>query len=211
MSKTVDLAGKQFGELQVVKRAENSKNNKAQWLCRCKCEAETIVRADHLKSGAIKSCGCDKNIKHGMSKTRLYYIWNGMIQRCNFPHRKDYPCYGAKGISVCEAWKNDFMAFREWALSHGYAENLTIDRKDGNGNYEPSNCRWTDIKEQAFNRNPTRQYEYMGETLCIRDLAKKLDLPFTTAYRKLNEGLSAEELAEYAQSRSRKWRENLWK
>lgn len=197
-----NLAGKQFGELLVVKRAENSKNRKAQWLCKCKCGAETIVRSDHLKSGATKSCGCDKNIKHGLSKTRLYYIWNGMRQRCNSPQHKDYPNYGAKGISVCEAWRNDFMAFRKWALSHGYADNLTIDRIDGNGNYEPSNCRWVSSQKQAINRRSTILIEYKGKEISLSDLASELNLPKTTVFRKYNNGETVEDIIAYAESKS---------
>lgn len=197
-----DLTGKQFGDLLVLNRTENSTNRKAQWLCKCKCGAETIVRSDHLKSGATKSCGCDKNIKHGLSKTRLYYIWNGMRQRCNSPQHKDYPNYGAKGISVCEAWRNDFMAFREWALSNGYADNLTIDRIDGNGNYEPSNCRWVSSQKQAINRRSTILIEYKGKEISLSDLASELNLPKTTVFRKFNNGETVEDIISYAESKA---------
>lgn len=89
--------------------------------------------------------------KHGGYGTRLYGIWNSMRQRCINPSVKEYRYYGVKGVRVCEEW-SVFENFRDWALSHGYADNLTIDRIDSTGNYESSNCRWISIQLQ---RNKT--------------------------------------------------------
>lgn len=87
--------------------------------------------------------------KHGLSKTRLYRIWAGMKARCNNPDHPSFKYYGAKNIRVCNEWENDFLLFRDWALSHGYEDNLTIDRIDPNGNYEPDNCQWLTLNENA--------------------------------------------------------------
>ena len=94
---------------------------------------------------------------HGKSKTRLYAIWCGMKARCYNPARNRYQYYGAKGIGVCEEWKNDFLAFEEWAIKSGYADNLTIERINIDKNYTPENCAWVTHEEQAKNKRNNRK------------------------------------------------------
>lgn len=125
--------------------------------------------------------------QHGMSRTRLYRIWNGMKLRCENPKCGSYKYYGAKGVSVCGEWSS-FVEFREWALANGYAENLTIDRIDNGGNYEPSNCKWATYKEQLNSTSYNRSYTYNGETLNVMQWAEKMGVSPNMLYKRLLRG-----------------------
>ena len=128
---------------------------------------------------------------HGMSRSRLYHIWNAVKQRCSNPKAKSYPYYGAKGVSVCSEWEN-FAGFCEWALANGYEDHLTIDRIDGNGNYEPSNCRWATRKVQQNKTSYTRIYAYNGEKLSIMQWAEKTKISANMLYKRLARGWDIE-------------------
>lgn len=151
-----DLTGQKFGRLTAIKPIENNGHG-IEWLCKCDCGNETVVRCDGLVTGHASSCGCynrelKRNYSHGMSNTKIYRVWCGMKQRCNNPNNQEYHRYGGRGIKICKEWNDDFDKFGKWALSHGYKQGLQIDRINNNGDYEPSNCRFVTPLENMHNR-----------------------------------------------------------
>lgn len=168
MKEKLNLVGNRYGRLLVVSAAEND-GRWTQWLCKCDCGKQVIVKTLNLRSGDTQSCGCLFNevlhariTTHGLKNTRLYRIWCDMKSRCSNKSLSCYKYYGGKGISVCDEWQNSFQTFYNWAISNGYQDDLSIDRIDVNGNYNPSNCRWATIKEQANNKSNSRRLNNAG-------------------------------------------------
>ena len=164
--------------------------------CKCECGNIKIINFNNIKRGLVKSCGCITKTVNGMSKTRIYQIYRHLINRCYREKDISYKNYGNKGIIVCDEWKNDFMSFYNWSMANGYANDLTIDRIDVNGNYEPSNCRWVNMAVQQNNRSNNRILEYKGQKKTITEWARYCGLSYRNLYYRLNNGYTIEEAIE---------------
>lgn len=201
MGKKEDLTGRRFGRLTVIEETDVRKGGSVVWLCECECGTRKGISAHCLKSGRVLSCGCynkEKELRHGMSHTRLHHAWQSMIDRCVNPSNKEYANYGGRGIKVCDEWLT-FENFAEWAYANGFVEDIkrgdcTLDRIDNNGNYEPSNCRWVDMKVQGRNRRNNVVIECNGESHCLSEWAEILGEPYAKLTSRWRRGWSAYEI-----------------
>lgn len=197
MPQTPDLLNQRFGRLTVVDRL-GAKNGKIWWRCLCDCGGATSAPTSYLRSGNTHSCGCRQKeaaaetcvsrTTHGQSHQRLYNIWRSMRARCENPKSISFPNYGARGIRVCDAWRAHFEAFAAWARANGYADHLQIDRINGDGNYEPDNCRWADVRSQAENRRSTRLITFNGRSRTACAWARITGIPSSTIKYRLRSG-----------------------
>mgnify|MGYP001771151571 CR=1 FL=1 len=191
-----DMTGKTFGRLHVFARSENGKNGQAYWICKCECGNIKRVSGYKLRSGNTRSCGCYRDeIRpfnrriHGMSsyknkKVRIYNIWLNMKSRCNNPKNPEYRLYGGRGIAICDEWY-DFEKFYKWAKEAGYRDDLTIDRINTNGNYEPTNCRWATRVEQQNNKRNNHILKYNGQSKTIAEWAEEVGIAYDTLWARI--------------------------
>lgn len=194
--KNKDMIGQVLGIFTVLKRVEkplNLKGTDSYWLCRCKCSKEKIISKQFLLNGRPKCDNCNQVNKN--ENSRIYTIWYGMINRCTNPNIHNYDRYGGRGIKVCDEWMNDFDSFKKWTMNNGYEEDLTIDRIDTDGDYEPSNCKWSTVLEQ--NKNKSSTIKMMIDNVeydCLKDVAKAYNIKYKTIHERYNRGLRDEEL-----------------
>ncbi|WP_105144532.1 hypothetical protein [Streptococcus suis] len=199
-----DLTNQRFGSLIVIARnSENTKSGNARWDCICDCGNIAIVIGSKLRKGITKSCGCARknDTAQGFSGTRLYRIWRGMHKRCYNAKNDNYKWYGGRGIKICDEW-HTFITFREWALSNGYRDDLTIDRINPEQNYCPRNCRWEKVKKQANNRRSNRYVCYRGTKYTIAEFADFLNVSYWTVTNQLKLGWDIEKIAHKAKEKN---------
>lgn len=207
----LNLKGFRVGRLTAIEpTAQRASDGGVIWRCRCDCGNDHCVKTADLKSGHVLSCGClprdlcreigkngTRRKTHGGTNTRLYRIWSNMKMRCHNPKNDNFPNYGGRGIKVCNEWRHDFKAFQAWAISHGYRDDLSIDRIDVNGNYCPENCRWATSREQAINKRPFKRkqhpqyypkYEIGGELKTSREWASVAGITQSTFLNRWESG-----------------------
>ena len=205
MSKTKQLLeGNKFNQLTVIKLDHTEKyiypngvvSNQEYYLCRCDCGKESVVLKSNLKKNHTKSCGCLSKksaslrfTTHNLQNARLCHVFYSMRRTCL---NKNYKNYCGRGIIICNEWKDNIVNFYNWAMANGYSDDLTIDRIDVNGNYDPSNCRWTTMKVQQRNRRNNRLITFNGETKCVTEWAKELRFNPPILFKRLTKGWSIE-------------------
>jgi len=190
LDRTKDEQGKIYGRLTVVRRnSERGKSICVLWLCRCECGNEVTVRGTALRAGTTKSCGClmidtaRMLATHHLSYSKPYSVWAAMKSRCSNPKNEGYHNYGGRGITVCDKWLT-FDGFWE-DMEQGYKEGLTLDRKDNNGNYEKSNCRWITQLEQSNNMRRNVMITLNGETDTLANMCRKYNKLYDTIFGRL--------------------------
>lgn len=186
--KTKPMAGLRFGRLIVIAFDKRSSHGALYYWCRCECGTEKSIEGNSIRRGDTVSCGCYSrriSTTHGKSRTPTYTSWRNMIQRCTNPKNKRYQCYGGRGIIVCEKWRQ----FENFLADMGECPpSYTIERQNNDGNYEPSNCRWATIAEQAVNRSNNSRIEFRGQKRLLRDWAAEIGIDRRTLHRRLKCG-----------------------
>lgn len=184
------IAGLRFGRLVTLADAGRSADKHRLWLCRCDCGSEVVRQSNVLKASSTPSCGCaarDIHAKHGYRGTPTYRSWQSAIYRCHNQDSKDYPRYGALGISVCDKWRNSFESFLDDMGER--PDGTTLDRHPNNvGNYEPGNCRWATNTEQARNKKKSVYVIWRGIKTHLADVADDLGISYGAAFMRLKRG-----------------------
>lgn len=207
-SKRKDETGHRYGKLvvtgfaysktvgkSIVGRAKGGSKTLAFWKCLCDCGRERIVVGRDLRrkdKRKVETCGVCYRITHGHCSghhSPEYISWHSMISRCTLPNHSNYKDYGGRGISVCQRWINSFEAFLE-DMGPRPDKRYSIDRKDVNGNYEPSNCRWASPSEQSRNMKSNIWIIHNGRRMVLQDWRNELHISIGTYYGRIKRGLT---------------------
>lgn len=190
LMKFIDLTNQTFGKLTVISRLPNTALGRSVWLCACSCGKQKTIVGQSLRTGATKSCGCEKAIsakkrftKHGLTYSRVNRIWRAMLSRCRNPNVACYARYGGAGVSVCERWLSFDNFFAD--MGHPPSESHSIDRIDNSLGYSLENCRWATPQEQADNSSKPKLLTFNGETHNISNWAKRLGIDPSTLIERL--------------------------
>lgn len=218
MGRPIEMIGKKFGSLTVIGLSDyRGKNGRDKYyICKCDCGNENIqilgtaLRRKDKPTLNCKECGIKKKEKYGtkVRGTKLYRAWDHMKYRCCNENCKNYNEYGGRGIIICNEWlgEDGFTNFMKWSLENGFDQNKSIDRINNDGNYEPSNCRWTDMKTQANNKSINKIIEYNGISKTMSKWAEEYGVPYGTFVKRINYGWNIERALneEVTQSRKKK-------
>lgn len=213
MPASPNLAGQRFGRLLVMEKSTERRNNGVVWLCICDCGNKHKATSASLRMRQTKSCGCLKSEKaaahigalnrtHAASRSRAYRIWSAMRQRCLNPNSPAYSLYGGRGIEIDPAWSK----FEAFISDMGEPPaGTSLDRRDNNGGYNKSNCRWATAREQANNRSANRLINFQGETKTIAQWAASLGIKTGTLFQRL----LAQPIETAMQPHTRSWRRTI--
>jgi hypothetical protein len=188
-----DLTNMRAGSLLVLRPAGTDGGGHATWQCRCDCGKDHITTASRLRSGEVKSCGCQRKTlignalrTHGRSKRGggEYKIWCCIIERCENTEHPGYRNYGGRGIRMCERWRHDFPAFLA-DVGPRPSPQHSIDRINGDGDYKPGNVRWATSKQQNRNRRDVRLFTFENHTACMTEWSERLGVPYQRLYNRL--------------------------
>lgn len=186
MPAKLNLKNKRFGKLICLNDIGKNKHGCYLWECLCDCGNKVVAVAQDIKKGHTKSCGClilESITKHGLHGHPLYSVWRNIINRCNYNNKnnKNYKHYGGRGIKICDEWLNDFQVFYDWCVNNGWKSGLEIDRRNNNGNYEPSNCRFVTRKQNCRNTRVSKTWIVNNEKFdSVRSAAKKFNVSTIT-------------------------------
>lgn len=193
MGRVIDMLNYGSPYFKVLSYKGISEENRGLWECKCICGNIFVKEGKYLRNQKYPSCGCINKARlrelsktssktHGDNNTHLHGIWIGIRKRCkpSNSNNKRYKYYAGKGIKVCEEWENNYLSFKAWSIQNGYAQNLTLDRINPDGDYSPENCRWVSMKEQQNNRGNTVYIKYNGEFIARGDLATLLNTSVQT-------------------------------
>ena len=199
--------GGRYGKLTVIDLVAQGNANQRKYLCICDCGNKKVTSEDNLRRGHTRSCGCLR-CGHGGSKkknipfdssSKLYQVWLGIRMRCFNPKNHNYKNYGARGIGMCDEWKDSYDAFRKWALANGYtnmpARSISIERLDVNGDYCPENCKWATPKEQMNNTRRNTTLEYNGSIKTLMQWAETFGMNYSTFMSRYSRGWSIDKIA----------------
>ena len=194
--KSIDISNQVFGRWTVISRAQSDEKGQAQWLCRCECGNERVMKSILLRRGISRSCGCfkhdvtvERSTRHGHSSSKVvtptYHSWVGMTQRCGNPKNSHYNIYGGRGIKIYEPW----LKFANFLADMGEKPpGTSLDRIDSDGNYEPGNCRWATPTKQARNKRNNHNLTFHGKTYSIAEWAERLGIRAATINDRLSSG-----------------------
>lgn len=191
-------AGDRFGRLVIVSEAtpfEQPSGQRARaFTCKCDCGTEKTIRLSHLKNGRVKSCGCIMP-SHGMSHSKIYTVWRGMINRATSKSHINANRYVQRGITVCDEWRSSFIAFKEWAQSNGFGPGLTLDRRDNSKGYFPDNCRFVTPTINNHNRDFTIRVSFEGDVLPLAGIltARNMMANYAAVTGRIKRGWNPEE------------------
>lgn len=206
MSKMVDMTGKKYGRLTGIRPCGRNEAGRLLWLFKCDCGNEHLADARCVRKGVISSCGCLRSeicsergrkyilraqqacVTHGQSSRRIWRIYNAMLNRCYNERNSSFGDYGARGITVCNEWRNNLFAFIEWAYANGYTDELTIDRIENDKGYSPDNCRWVTRAVQNCNTRQNILITIGDETKTKTEWARAVGVSIDTINRRLAQG-----------------------